>query len=761
MEAKQTLLKKFNDFMNDSYPESIHLNASKYANDFINFQNQFHKIWNCTKEDNNLYCYPFNFNERVTYKYGGGGAWQPMTPYTYIHKRYTSYRDVSYTGDGEGAMSYYFIITCHYDNIVTILNDYTDNIIALNIIDYFPKICFMTLHFHETHDFTYDSEDRHSDELKEETLTITVLTGDTLTNKRHQDHFGTIRCATNEININDINDIQLNVNNNNNNNNFSEIATNAVDDRLIHVQQPGQTEEDNSEQEEDIQQFIKNMELLLIHLCNTLQENREKTSLFNVLSIESSILYIINFVEINYNNKCQPLIQQLNCIKLHLITNKYDLNTIEDDLSEIMENQTLLLDYKALTQCLKLLIKLIPKEIDNEKTRNKLCNQILYDLLTLVNENDISKKYQQQRDNFYQFLVDILCKTDEIIDPKYMTVTSHMKYEILIKLFNLFSNTKTENPKQLEEIVAKMQNKNDNFAGVITKIMNEQKQEYEINIDKIEFVDSLIFYSTHKIQTPLINSNHSEIYQNCINTITQQSFFNFIQKATVNEEKYPILYKLSQQSYPFWCIQNLPDILRWMSLVHSKYSCKLSESSCDALYIKDVMSAAKFNKWGDFADWKQKCELFKTRWNHLNRFGVTNEVIHDNMTLNSIYSSAISCHGNCRLQKNWNSIYKLIEANNEFLNEKPMIHIDLFDIKSHHLVDSGMSLSNIITQNAKIWVCYDTYHDKKSKTYVIFNLNRIEQEIYSKCIMGRNRLNVKFSNFEFIGGNNILKSIQK
>eukprot|EP01084_Bolivina_argentea_P134534 237289_1 len=305
----------------------------------------------------------------------------------------------------------------------------------------------------------------------------------------------------------------------------------------------------------------------------------------------------------------------------------------------------------------------------------------------------------------------------------------------------------------------KIEKKNDKFFSVIEEIMQQQNRKYSIDCNNIEFIDSSIFHSTLPIQTPLIATRNVETYRNCMNTISLTSFFTWIRQTKANERKYAVLYRLSFEKQIFWKIQHLPDILKWISLVHSKYSSTLSEMSCNQLYINNIFETAKYNKWGDMNDWNQKWEYFKNKWNDLKSINVTNQNISDDKKSNSICCSLIGTKGSKILKANRKSIKTLITANNQFLKEQPSIDINLFDIKSYHLIDSA-SILGIIKRNATPWICYDTNYDKKSETYIKFDLTRIENEIYNKCIVGRNRLNVKFCNFEFIASNNILKLIQ-
>ena len=101
-----------------------------------------------------------------------------------------------------------------------------------------------------------------------------------------------------------------------------------------------------------IDTFIENIKLILWHLLQTLKHDNNKDEdekddkqndnkhtkygLYNLYTIEKSILYIIHFIDINFNDKCQAMIEQLNCIKLQCIVIKNNLNNPDDDIEEII-----------------------------------------------------------------------------------------------------------------------------------------------------------------------------------------------------------------------------------------------------------------------------------------------------------------------------------------------------------------------------------------------------------------------------------------
>ncbi len=64
--------------------------------------------------------------------------------------------------------------------------------------------------------------------------------------------------------------------------------------------------------------------------------------------------------------------------------------------------------------------------------------------------------------------------------------------------------------------------------------------------------------------------------------------------------------------------------------------------------------------------------------------------------------------------------------------EQPSVDVNLFDIKSYHLIDSE-SILDIIKANSTPWICYDTStsFDKKSETFIKFDLIQMDTEI--KC----------------------------
>eukprot|EP01084_Bolivina_argentea_P020611 38325_1 len=510
-----------------------------------------------------------------------------------------------------------------------------------------------------------------------------------------------------------------------------------------------------------IEMLVENIKLVLWYLFKSLQDDHSKYQLCILYSIEKSILYIINFIKSEHNNNCQPLIEQLNCIKFEFIVIKNKLNEPQDDISEVMENQSLLLEYTVLSKYLRLLIEQIPDNIDKSK-QNELCNALLCDLLTLVdNEHVIKSCNQAQKDNFYQFLIDLLTNPENIVDAQLMNLTSNTQYRILLKLFALFWNTSVK----IENIISKIQQKNEKFANVIIEIMSKQNENYCLDFNKIQikFVDKEVFHCTYTIQTPLILSRNQDLRFQFMRIIGIDSFFQFLQQTSQNQSKYPILYKLTRQrqSSLFWNIQNLPPILLWIKLIHSKYNSTLSQESCNNLNINDVFEAAKYNKWGDIKQWNQKWETFAKHWNNLRlcNNNVNINEINDAKKSNSIYSSLIGSKHNETLKNNMKCIQQLINTQNEFLNDVKSININIFDINSYHLIDTA-SMVSIILKYSEPWICYNVYIDKESKLYIKFDLNKIEKEIYNQCIAGRYRLNVTFNDFEFISNNNTLKAIQ-
>eukprot|EP01083_Nonionella_stella_P159918 522230_1 len=108
----------------------------------------------------------------------------------------------------------------------------------------------------------------------------------------------------------------------------------------------------------------------------------------------------------------------------------------------------------------------------------------------------------------------------------------------------------------------KCKQKNDQFAAVLIEIMGGNK--YKIDFDRIQFVDATTFHCTYSIQTPLIASIHTELYDKCMSKVSLASFFAFVGKSgRLMQQKYPVLYGLSKMNAKdaFWCIPSLPNVL--------------------------------------------------------------------------------------------------------------------------------------------------------------------------------------------------------
>eukprot|EP01083_Nonionella_stella_P310494 1103256_1 len=499
--------------------------------------------------------------------------------------------------------------------------------------------------------------------------------------------------------------------------------------------------------------LIETIKVLLRFVYESLNETpAAKSQLYYKLKVNEGIFYLIRFFK---NDK--SLIESLNCIKLQWIACKHQIEFDGDDhdLADLMEGQRLLLDYKTLRECLTLFVSLIPQRIKRDKkTQNVLCNRVLHDLLNLVDNDYIAQECSRDaKNNFYEFLVDLLCSPHKIIvDSKLMRIMPKMRYQILIQLFDLLRDEKNV---QMDQMVAQMQTKNDQFAAVLIEIMGKSNKKYKIDFDRIEFVDSRTFHRTYSIQTPLIASIHGELYDKCMSKVSVASFFAFVDKSM--QQKYPVLYGLSAMNATdaFWCIPRLPNVVQWMSLVHSRYTATLSRESCAEVSIDDVLAAAQYNKWGDMKEWTSKWKLFEREWN---------ASFPAKVEKSTIYSSLIGTNDRCgvpRLFANYKCVQTLIHSHNNYLMKTAGCKsLNLFDIKSSDLVDCRHSLLlQIIGANARGWICYNTHCEKECATYIVFDMQRIEEEVFNVCIAGRKRIRVTFDNFKFVGSNQMFKYI--
>eukprot|EP01083_Nonionella_stella_P171333 585055_1 len=145
-----------------------------------------------------------------------------------------------------------------------------------------------------------------------------------------------------------------------------------------------------------------------------------------------------------------------------------------------MEGQRLLLDYKTLRECLALFVSLIPQRIKG-------------DLLNLVDNDYIAQECSRNaKNNFYEFLVDLLCSPHKIIvDSKLMRIMPKMRYQTLIQLFGLLRD---ENNVQMDQMVAQMQTKNDQSAAVLIGIMGKSKKNWIISKHHIDYQLNTLHY---------------------------------------------------------------------------------------------------------------------------------------------------------------------------------------------------------------------------------------------------------------------------
>eukprot|EP01084_Bolivina_argentea_P238317 400387_1 len=171
--------------------------------------------------------------------------------------------------------------------------------------------------------------------------------------------------------------------------------------------------------------------------------------------------------------------------------------------------------------------------------------------------------------------------------------------------------------------------------------------------------------------------------------------------------------------------------------------------------MSDVFKQCKLNKYGDQNEW---IKLFTQYKNTMNAIANT-KLPNTNHNI-SISSSLMGKSGNKTIQNNLKIMENMINIHNKFFNgHRINVKCNFFDITPNQLINKTQIL-NIICSNAKPWICYDSKNKLLPKTYLTFNINRIENEIKHQCINGKTRLNVKYENFECIGSKNMFRLIQ-
>ena len=112
---------------------------------------------------------------------------------------------------------------------------------------------------------------------------------------------------------------------------------------------------------------------------------------------------------------------------------------------------------------------------------------------------------------------------------------------------------------------------------------------------------------------------------------------------------------------------------------------------------------------------------------------------------------------------NTKSIEEMIRLHNALIvdADNETKEVSFFDLIKSDLINTAQILE-IINFNSNLWICLNsssfvTKSNKVSpKAFVIFDFNRIEKEIRSRCIAGRVKLRVRYPNFDFIGSRNML-----
>eukprot|EP01083_Nonionella_stella_P073155 197581_1 len=482
--------------------------------------------------------------------------------------------------------------------------------------------------------------------------------------------------------------------------------------------------------------------------------------LYNANSIDDSIQYIAENIahmkdEVKSNEEDQndePLAVILDVLKLKMIAIKHNLDIskhLVDSLFDIYEqNDASLCDTTIFNKVLQLFIKAVP----NTSNVDRLGNVILCDLFTCIDDKAISKCHHLL--NYVQYLVDLLCKNDKITQVKWNKTT---EYEITKHLFEVLSHESIDTAQILNDI----QREQSELAGMIIQSMNYKRGKHSKKKPKpIKFVRTQEkFNEKLGIRAPLIQQFNPQIYDQAMESITIPSFFKFF-RVDSEVNRHPLLTKIKQQPKQFWMLPQLPDIAQWIKLIHSKYMGTLSTTACAEFTMDHVFKQCQLHKWGDPIAWKRQFTKYKESMNAMSSKINLPPSDHGNVNI-PISCSLMGKHpSNKQIKNTVQCIADMIDIHNDFVQDGTQVHnVSFFDLRKNHLIDTN-NILNIIRSNAKAWICFDVKGKAAAESYIIFDLDRIENEIRNKCIFARYKLRIKYHNFDFVGSKNMLQLIQ-
>eukprot|EP01083_Nonionella_stella_P128419 389155_1 len=492
--------------------------------------------------------------------------------------------------------------------------------------------------------------------------------------------------------------------------------------------------------------FIDTMHSLLDTILQALDHE-----MYQKFNLHSTLEHIQCMILEMPTTHISDLYSKWNMLKIKLITFKCDLFPIDDDslpsLRQIMNGKSSLMNYNVLRDSFQLLTELIQDDSSTEHS----CNQILYELLSLIQLDD-SDNEEHQMEEYAQFLINVLSKLDFVIDIVDEADTIHWsqetKDEIVHRLFAVLSRDDMQN----NDIMDQIQHENEELAGMIVQV----RSRGVVDGGHVHYATSnKDFDARLNIKIPLIKQFNEEMYQQCMQSVQIETFFRLHQFVKM---ECPILFKVKRQDARFWNLYKLPQISEWIQRIQSKYMGTISVNACNKLTMNDVWKHCKLHKWGDINEWKQGFQTYKDAMNSISANGNRLPDTDHNI---SISSSLIGKNVNPMTKNNLKHIQNMIDIQNTFLTHDSHLteHCNFFDLRPEQLIDTTKIL-DIIKANCKPWICYDAKNELPSQTYLTFNVERIENEMKEQCVNGRNQLNITFRHFECVGSKNMLRLIQ-